>query len=272
MKYNYFDVHAHVHGEYGEGVDINVYKDSGVGCITVGTDLATSIEAVKLAEEHENIWATIGVHPVDDRKADFDIEAFSKLLKSSNKVVALGECGIDYYYDGLEVSSEEKERQKNLFITQIEFAVKHGLPLMIHGRPSKGSMNAYEDILGILQKTKLEHGDKVRGNVHFFVGNVDIASEFISLGFTFSFSGVITFAKEYEEVVRFIPIEFIHAETDSPYATPIPFRGKINSPLYVEHVYRKIAELKGLSIEETKRVLLGNVTRTFDIKLNQILL
>jgi TatD DNase family protein len=142
-------------------------------------------------------------------------------------------------------------------------AVQVNKPLMLHGRPSTKTMDAYEDMLYILERAKNIYGDKLRGNAHFFVGNIDIAKRFLAIGFTMSFSGVITFTHDYDEVLRFLPLDMIHAETDSPYATPAPNRGKRNSPLYVKYIYEKIAEIKGLEKETVRLQLLENAKRVF---------
>lgn len=278
-RFAFFDIHAHLHdAAYDEDRDVVLaeMKSYGVGAITIGTALKESRDAVALAEAHDHIYASIGLHPADNVVEDFDEAAFSELAKSS-KVVAIGECGLDYHYvdnfferdkkeKGLTHSKEEEiERQKRVFREQIAFAVNVNKPLMLHGRPSKNSMNAYEDMLTILEEAKKEHGNKVRGNAHFFVGTIDIAQRFINIGFTVSFPGVITFAKEYDDVVRFMPLTLVHAETDSPYASPIPYRGKRNSPMYVQEVVAKIAVLREQSMEEVRMQLLENVKRTFDL-------
>lgn len=263
---NYIDAHSHIHDTaFDEDRDqvVSDMRAQGFATITVGTDLIESGKAIVCAEKYDNVWATVGVHPVDNRNEEFDKENYRTLLQHP-KVVALGECGLDYFhlknFEG-DVPAD-KERQKKLFEEQIELAVEYDKPLMLHGRPLEG-MDAYEDMLKILSAAKDKYGDKVRGNSHFFVGTPDIAREFNKLGFTVSFSGVITFAKMYEDLVRETPLDMIHAETDSPYAAPAPHRGKRNTPLYVEHIYDKIAELKGLDKEEVRVQLLKNAFRVF---------
>lgn len=204
-------------------------------------------------------------------------KAFYKELAESEKVVAIGECGLDYHYvetfferDAKEgkvtwSKGEEKERQKKVFEAQVELAVEVNKPLMLHGRPSKKTMDAYEDMLHILEASKKVHGTKLRGNAHFFVGDINIAERFVQLGFTMSFSGVITFAKDYDDVVRYLPLTMIQAETDSPYATPAPFRGKRNSPMYVQEVVARIAVLRSQPLEEVRIQLLENARRIFGI-------
>jgi TatD DNase family protein len=278
-NYAFFDLHSHLHDTaYNHDAEdvITEMKAYGVGSITVGTDLALSKEAVALAEQHDNLYATIGLHPADNVTEEFDEKAFETLL-ASKKVVGIGECGLDYHYvenfferDKVEKSlvhtkDAEADRQQRIFLEQVDFACKHNLPLMLHGRPSKGSMDAYEDMLYILENAKKHYGVKLRGNAHFFVGNIEIAKRFVDIGFTMSFSGVITFTKDYDDVVRYLPITMIHAETDSPYATPAPFRGKRNSPMYVQEVVAKIAVLRGQPFEEIRTQLLENAKRVFDL-------
>lgn len=280
MSYAFFDIHSHLHDKAFEGdtdVLLSEMKSYGVGSITVGTDLELSKEAVALAEKHENLYATVGLHPADNIREHFDKESFTTLLLEHKKIIAIGECGLDYHFietffekekheKGIEWNKDaEADRQQGIFEEQVEFACEHNLPLMLHGRPSKGTMDAYEDMLHILEQAKKKHGNKVRGNVHFFVGNIDIAKRFIDIGFTMSFSGVITFTHDYDDVVRFIPITMIHAETDSPYATPAPFRGQRNSPMYVQEIVAKIAVLRNEPFEEVRAQLLENAKRIFDL-------
>lgn len=264
----YIDVHSHIHDTaFDEDRDALLLemKEKGFSTITVGTDSVESRKAVECAEKYDNVWATVGMHPVDNRDEEFDKDTYRTLLMHP-KVVALGECGLDYFhiknFEG--DKGAEIERQKKLFRAQIELACECDKPLMLHGRPDAG-MDAYDDMLAILGEAKNVYGNKLRGNAHFFVGTADIARKFNELGFTVSFSGVITFAKMYEDVVRALPLEMIHAETDSPYATPVPHRGKRNSPLYVEHIYGKLAELKGVGNEEVRQHLMENAKRIFGL-------
>lgn len=265
-KYSFIDIHSHLHDKaYDKDRDslIEEMKGYGLGTITVGTDIKETKAAIALAEKHPHIFATAGIHPADNIHEKFDSKQFIKLAEHK-KVVAIGECGLDYFR--LEGNAEkEKKRQKELFIKHIEVAVKVGKPLMLHGRPSKGTMDAYEDMLDILETVKKKYGEKLKGNAHFFVGNIDIATRFIDIGFTMSFSGVITFTKDYDDVVRFIPLEMIHAETDSPYATPVPYRGKRNSPMYVQEVAAKIAVLRQQPFEEVRLQFITNAKNLFHI-------
>jgi TatD DNase family protein len=277
--YAFFDVHSHIHdkafNEDRESVISNM-KQQGVGTITVGTGLKESREAIALADAHESIFATTGLHPADNPREEYDAESFENLARHE-KVVAIGECGLDYHYIETFFDKEKEEkgiawnkdaeadRQKRLFEEQVNLAVKLDKPLMLHGRPSKGTMDAYEDMLHILESAKKKHGDSLRGNAHFFAGNIDIAKRFIDIGFTMSFSGVITFAHDYDDVVRYIPLEMMHAETDSPYATPAPFRGQKNTPLFVQEIVARIAVLREQPMEEVRMQLLENAQRVFGV-------
>ncbi len=266
--YNFIDVHSHIHDKsFDEDRDVVIYemKERGFATITIGTDLVESKKAVEAAEKYDNVWATVGMHPVDNRDEVFDKEVYREMLMHP-KVMSLGECGLDYFHiKEFEGNKDaEVDRQQRLFVEQIELAIECNKPLMLHGRPDQG-MDAYEDMLYILKNAREKHGDKVRGNAHFFVGTSDIAKQFNALDFTVSLSGVVTFAKMYEDMVRAVPLHMMHAETDSPYATPAPHRGKRNTPLYVEHIYEKIAEIKGLEKEEVRVQLVKNAERVFGL-------
>jgi TatD DNase family protein len=172
----------------------------GIATITVGTGLKASQEAVALADKHGHLFATVGIHPTDADEA-FDESAFEALL--GPKVVAVGECGLDYFRgmrDGGQEDPAYKERQRKLFIQQIEFARKHDLPLMLHCRASKGTQDAYEEALGILAGYP-----GLKGNFHFFAGDLAVAKRAVAAGFTLSFDGPITFTEDYDEVIRFVP-------------------------------------------------------------------
>lgn len=279
MQYAFFDTHSHMHDkafDEDREVIIKEMKQKGVGTITVGTGLKESREALALADAHDHVFAAVGLHPADNVLEEYDRDAFLKLA-SHEKVVAIGECGLDYHYienffDGEKEKKgitwnkdAEADRQKRVFEEQIDLAVEVDKPLMLHGRPSKGSMDAYEDMLHMLESAKKKHGEKLRGNAHFFVGNIDIAKRFIDIGFTMSFSGVITFTHDYDDVVRYIPLSMMHAETDSPYATPAPFRGKRNSPLMVQEIVARIAVLREEPFEEVRLQLLENMRQLYKV-------
>lgn len=280
MNYRYIDVHTHVNlSAFSSDWKEVILKslEDGVAMINVGTQIDTSRKATEISSEYEKgIYATIGVHPVHATKSYHDTqelgeegkeftsrgEEFDKAtyreLALQGKVVAIGECGFDYY----RVEKDTKEKQEEAFIAQIKLANELGKPLMLHIRDTAGNMGAYEDALRVLKAYA-----KVLGNVHFFAGTYDIARQFWEMGYTTSFTGVITFANQYDEVVKKAPLEMLHAETDAPYVAPKPFRGKRNEPLHVREVYKKIAELRGEDEEFVRTTLMNNAERLFGISL-----
>lgn len=247
----YFDIHSHLNFPDYDSDRVQVIerlKETGTHTITIGTDLKSSKSAVELAEKYEEIYACIGIHPVDGTNQSFEKEKFGELVKHP-KVVAVGECGLDFYHAD---KSTNYERQKKLFLDQIDFALTYDKPIMIHTR------NAYEELLKILEPIKQERGAKLRGNVHFFAGSVAVAKRFFDIGFTVSFTGVITFTRDYDEVIRFAPINKIMSETDAPFVAPVPHRGKRNEPSYVSEIVRKIAEIRGEDKEQIRTALVNN--------------
>ena len=269
----YFDAHCHVNFvAYDSDREEKILraKDAGVAMNVVGTQRDTSAAAVALAEKYDNVYATIGFHPVHTTKAYHDVKelgeggkeltsrgevfdvAVYEALGRSPRVIAVGECGLDYY------RSEEstKEIQKKAFIEHIELANKLGKPLMLHIR------NAYDDALEILTA----HA-KVKGNTHFFAGDWNTAKKFLDLGFSLSFTGVLTFTHDYDEVVKNAPLDMLLSETDAPYVTPAPHRGKRNEPAYVIEIVRAIARIRGEDIGTVTRQLAANASRIFNIRL-----
>lgn len=267
----YFDAHTHVNFVAYDGdreETIARAKEAGVGMNVVGTQKDTSAAAVALAEKYDNVWATIGLHPIHTSKSYhdtkelgeggkeftsrgevFDAKAYGELGKSE-RVIAIGECGLDYF----RLEEETKEVQKDAFIQQIELANKLGKPLMLHIR------NAYDDALELLKA----HA-KVKGDTHFFAGDWAVARKFLDFGFTLSFTGVLTFTHDYDEVVKSAPLDMLLTETDAPYVTPVPHRGKRNEPAYVAEVARAIARIRGEDPEMVARKLLENAKRVFGL-------
>ncbi len=278
MLINYFDIHSHLEssrfdedlptGQAGREEVISRMQDEGVFTITVGTDLEQSKRAVQVADKYENVFASIGLHP-NDTIEDFREEDYAELVKNP-KVVCIGECGLELAplekgrqrrpssLTGLD--RKEYERQIDIFKKQIDFAVKYDKPMMIHVR------DAHSEVLNILDEKKKDYGDKLRGNIHFFSGDVDIAKRYLDLGFTMSFTGVITFTKDYDEVIKYIPLDKLMSETDAPFVAPVPYRGKRCEPLYVKEVVKRIAEIKELDEEEVKKAMVENAQKFFRIK------
>ncbi|HEY4511136.1 MAG TPA: TatD family hydrolase [Candidatus Paceibacterota bacterium] len=265
MNPKFFDAHTHLHDKAFDSDRAEVWgrmKECGVRAITVGTDLETSRKALSLAREHEELWAAIGLHPNDNKEEEFNPHAYAELAEDS-KVVAIGECGLDYYRGG----EDGKKRQKNTFEAQIAFAVAHDKPLMIHCRPSTHGegTDAHEDTLAILAREKEKHGEKIRGVIHFFTAGPNIATRYLGLGFYLSFPGVVTFTEMYDESVRTAPLNRIFSETDAPYAAPMPYRGKRNEPSYVRFTLEHLAQLKSVPPEDMRAHIGENAKTLFGI-------
>jgi TatD DNase family protein len=267
MKFNYFDVHSHLNlSPLLENKDeiINTLRTRGVGTITVGVDYNTSVIALEMANQNPDIlWATVGQHPNDNPEEIFDYNKFLELSRDP-KVVAIGECGIDYYR--LKGSEEEKEkeikRQKDLFIQHIKLAEETGKPLMIHARPHVNSEDAYVEAIRILE----EENFSGHANFHFFVGNIVTAKKIVEKKWSVSYDGPITFSNDYDEVIKSIPLVNIMCETDAPFAAPAPYRGQTNNPYYVSEVYKKIAEIKEITPEFMCEVMQENIKRVFGVE------
>ncbi|QQR64826.1 TatD family hydrolase [Candidatus Kaiserbacteria bacterium] len=259
MTFRYIDIHTHLNLDAfdvdGEEVGERT-RAEGVAYINIGTGKATSEKAVALAHEAEGVFATVGMHPTHtsgEHAETFEYEDFRSLARNE-KVVAIGECGLDYF----RVDKEMKGEEEAVFLKHIQLANEVGKPLMLHIRPSEGSMDAYHDAL-----RHLKAHAKVLGNVHFFAGTYAVAKQFWDIGFTTSFTGVITFASQYDEVIKNAPLAMLHAETDAPYVAPVPYRGKRNEPRYVKEVYKRIATIRGEDEEKVRCALLENARRVF---------
>ncbi|MBI2618331.1 TatD family hydrolase [Candidatus Kaiserbacteria bacterium] len=251
---DYIDFHCHIHfSRYDNDRDevLKHMRESNIWAIVVGTDKKQSQEALEFAKKHEGIYATAGLHPADNTKESFE-ESFYETLISDDKTVMVGECGLDYYHIK---EKDEQARQRREFEKQIDFAVLHGKPLMLHVR------EAHKDALDMLQSKKKEFGQRLRGNVHFFTESPDIAKRYYDLNFTTSFPGVITFTQEYDDTVRYAPSDMLLSETDSPYAAPVPYRGKRNEPSYVIEVVKRMADIRNENIETLKEQLVENAMR-----------
>lgn len=259
---DFFDIHSHIYfpqfDEDREEVISRLEKEN-VFTISVGTDIVTSEQAVLLCEKSDNLFASIGIHPDDVGKEHFSPADFEKMVEHP-KVVAIGECGLDYFRIKSD-SYEEKSEQRKDFERQIEFAIKHNKPLMLHVR------DAYNDALDILESYKREFGDRLRGNSHFFAGGLEEAKRFLDIGFSLSFTGVLTFAQSYDEVVRYAPLEFIMSETDAPFVSPVPWRGKRNEPVYVKEVVEQIAKIRDEDLKVVSQKLVDNALSLFCIKI-----
>lgn len=294
------DIHTHINFKAFEKDGNEVIRralDNGVGMILVGSQNTTSKRAVEYAARYPNepVFAAVGLHPihleetrVDDqelgqaglgfttRAEEFDY-AYYKKLAMHPKVVAIGEVGLDYFRimnkafarRASAAEAESRIRQQEIFRKQIELALETKKALMLHCR------KAHEDCIKILKEyfsPKLRATSyklqAFNGDIHFFEGTLKQAEEYFKLGFAVSFTGVITFrnAQHHQELVKKLPLERILLETDAPYVTPEPHRGKRNEPMYVKLVAEKVAELKHISIKEVERVTTETAKRVFNLK------
>jgi TatD DNase family protein len=248
------DSHCHLDiREFNKNRDeiIQNALSSGVHTIiNVGADLQTSINSVDLADKHDCIFATVGVHPHDARTYNDDVEKELCHLMENKKVKAIGEIGLDFYRD-----LSPRNIQKDIFRRQLRLAVLKKLPVVIHTR------EAFDETIEIVR----EYSSKLNGGVfHCFPGSAANAFEVIDLGFFISVGGVITYPKaRMAKMATEIPLEHILIETDSPYLTPVPFRGKKNQPAYVRFVRDKLAELKDISVEEVETITDRNCQKLF---------
>ncbi|MFA7285559.1 MAG: TatD family hydrolase [Candidatus Paceibacterota bacterium] len=259
----YIDIHSHINLEpllSSEDEVIARMVEQDTGTITIGVDYETSSKALEMAMKYDFIYAGVGLHPNDNLTEELDIEKYRQLAQNE-KVVCIGETGLDYFRNEGE---DFKVRQKEIFKQHIELAIELNKPLMIHARPSKGSQDAYIDALDILEIYKKQN-TTLHANFHFFVGDLEIAKRIIENNWTVSYDGPITFSRDYDEVIKFLPIENIMAETDAPFAAPVPYRGKTCEPFMVIEVVKKIAEIKGLDLENTTTQIRENIKRIFKI-------
>lgn len=278
----YIDTHAHLNlpafaADYDE-VALRC-RDKEVAVINVGTNEATSRRAVELAALYEHCYAIIGLHPIQtvpgrvdevsnekggtpapDLGEKFVPDYYRTLAASGSKVVGIGECGFDYYH----TEAGSYATQEAAFIAQIMLANELNLPLMIHTRgprpseESPTSRSVYADVYQVLKQYA-----KVPFNVHFYAGTYEEAAKFFELGGTISFTGVVTFASAYAEIIKAAPLELMHAETDCPYVAPVPYRGQRCEPWMVQEVYKKIAAIRNEDEEEVRQQLLENARRFY---------
>jgi len=274
----FFDSHTHLNlAAFDSDRDLILkrYLKEGIFLVNVGTCYQTSKKAIAIAEEYQNCWASVGLHPahtfparlnqLDENEInnlvveEFD-QKFEELIKTSSKIVAIGECGLDYsYLKDLprEKQKEFKIRQEREFRKQIKIAQKYNLPLILHLR------DLYQEALAILK----ENNYSGKAVFHFFTGSLeDLKLILQNPNYFIGFSGVITYGNKLDEVIREVPLERILIETDAPYVAPIPYRGKRNEPAYVIEVAKKIAEIKNLPLKEVEKKTFENAFRFFRIQ------
>ena len=276
------DTHAHV--------NFNAFKDdadevirrslaSDTLMILVGAEVKTSKRALEFANKYEKgVYAAVGLHPMHTfeqkaegedynfttREEEFSYDVYEKLAQF-RKVVAIGEIGLDYYHiDAKSNMAVVKQKQKEIFLQQLKLAKNLKLPVIIHCR------QAHDDMLEILKKFRKERKDdmpkdKVWGVMHCFSGDEELAWQYFSLGLNISFTGLITFSAQWDDLIRRLPNDKFMVETDCPYMTPEPFRGQRNEPVLVKKVAERIAEIKNLSFERIAELSTANARKLFNI-------
>ncbi len=244
------DTHAHIYSEYYDDIDdlVKYLKSNNIRyVINASTCYSNALEVIELSKKYDNfLLPAVGIHP--EELDNESIEKIEDLIKN-NKVYAIGEIGLDYYWN-----KENKDIQKEYFIKQIELAKKYSLPIIVHSRDS------IQDCFDILKSSK------VKGVIHCFSGSIEMAREFIKCGYKLGIGGVLTFKNSrLYEVIEKIDLKDIVLETDSPYLSPEPYRGKQNNPYNVYFVAKRIAEIKNVSIEEVIDITTKNALELFDI-------
>lgn len=247
------DTHSHLQFDAYDGDREEVIKRTlaaGITCINVGCALASSKTAVELAEKYKGFFAAIGLHPTDVDE-EFESQGYRELAKSK-KVVAIGEIGLDYFRPPF-----DKEKQKDIFLQQLDLAKELNLPVIIHCRA------AHEDVLEILKSYVINH-KSARGVVHCFTGTLEEAQKYVAMGFHLGMNGIM-FKFPLDEVIKNIGLEYMLLETDCPYLTPPAAPSKRNEPLFMSYTIQKIAELKNITAEEISQKITENAKKLFNI-------
>lgn len=281
------DSHAHLHFPAFSADGAEVLKrarDNGISLITVGTKFATSASGIEFAERHDGVWCTIGLHPghvhdhnfVDENEEthdmptpehEFDAERYESLV-GHPKVVAIGEFGLDYSRvpEGMDVEAFKND-QRNVARQQLQFATKHNKPVVIHcrGGATADVTGAHDDMRALIAEEIAQGGIERRGVIHCFTGTAEDAAKYAELGFLISITGIVTFGKSVASAVKEIPLEQMMIETDCPYLSPVPLRGKRNEPANVALVAQAIADLRGVSVAEVARITTTNARQLFRI-------
>jgi TatD DNase family protein len=267
------DSHAHLNFEaYQDDLSEVIGRciKENMKVVNVGAAYDTSLKAVNLALAELSFYSSIGLHPIHVYDEEFVVDNFQDLIQSSKgRVVAIGETGLDYFHlwQALEKHdksvAEVKAKQEDVFRAHIKLAKKNSLALIVHGRNGKEDKAAYSDIYKVLK----DEGAS-RGVIHCYGGDLEEAKKFVDLGFHLGFTGIVTFDKTgvLEEIIKWIPEDKMLIETDAPYLTPVPYRGKRNEPSYVKHVAEKVAEIKNKSTEEIIELTGKNAIKLFDLK------
>ena len=251
----FFDSHAHYNTrrfQEDQAELLGSMAEHGIGLImNVGCDLTSSLQSIRLAEQYDFIYASVGSHPDDADKVDAGLVEMYRNLASHPKVMAIGEIGLDYYYEDV-----PRAQQQEAFRLQMELARELDMPVIIHQR------DAYEDTLKIVDQFP-----EVKGVFHCFSGSLEYAKEVVKRGWCVGFTGVITFknARKAVEVAQWVPLDRLMIETDCPYMAPEPFRGRRCDSTMVPKMAEKIAELRGLPVEQIAKITRENAMRVFRI-------
>jgi TatD DNase family protein len=262
----FVDSHAHLDGKQFDSDREQVIAralEAGVRTMVAignGDGPPTLDAGIRLAEKHPFMYATIGIHPHEARLADDAAYQTMERLARHPKVIAWGEIGLDYYYD-----HSPREVQKQVFVRQMQLAAEAKLPIVIHCRPSDNSESAWDDCLGLIQDQWAPKG--IGGILHCFTGNATQAKRALDMGFMISFAGNLTFpkAQQIRDAALEIPLDRMLIETDCPYLAPVPHRGKRNEPAFVKQTAAKLAELRGLSVEDIGEQTSGNFYKFFKL-------
>lgn len=253
-----FDSHAHIDAKQFDNDRELVIKRARLNDVSYimnpGADFESSVRAVELAENNDFIYAAVGIHPHDASTMDESMLELLRAMSGKEKVKAIGEIGLDYYRD-----ISPRDIQRKWFVEQIRLAKSLKMPVIIHDR------DANEDVLKILKE---EHAFETGVLMHCFSGSAELARQYVKLGAFISVAGPITYknARKTIEVVETVPIDKLMIETDCPYLTPEPYRGKRNEPMYVKHVCQKMADIKGVSYEEFAAYTCQNAKNFFGIR------
>lgn len=242
------DSHCHVLKEYYDDIPniIENAKNNDIKIIINSAyNYSSSLEIIKLVSKYPNMYGTVGLHP-ENCMEDFDYDVFNHLDK---KIIAIGEIGLDYHY-----GKDYKEQQINVFKRQLDIATRLSLPVVIHSR------DATMDTINILRNYNL------KGVIHSFSGSLETAKEYIAMGYLLGINGVVTFKNcKLKEILPFIPLKSIILETDSPYLTPVPYRGKKNEPSHIKDIALFLADVYNIDVEEIAKITTANIKRIFDI-------
>lgn len=245
------DTHSHIYKEYYNDIENVIKKMENNIIIVSGTNYENNKEILELSKKYDNVYCTIGIHPEEIDNVTKQSLKFIEDHINDDKVIAIGEIGLDYHY-----TVDNKEKQKNLFIKQLDIASKYNKPVVIHTRDSM------LDTIEIIKNYK-----ELKKDIHCYSGSLESAKELIKLNCKLGIGGVLTFknAKKLQEVVKNIDIKYLLLETDSPYLSPEPFRGKINEPYNIIYVAEKIAEIKNINLEEVLNITTSNAISQFDL-------